>query len=107
MSYKLIKIPYFFGFTGFTLYPFIFDVKGKVDIDHEMIHIQQQEPYYKHGWYFGIALWIFLYFCVLPYKYHPWRTKWELEAYTKGSKLSKERAQRIIDANYYKSIDKL
>jgi hypothetical protein len=104
MDYKIKNIPYFFGFTGFTWFPYVFSVKGQVDLPHEEVHLKQQEPYYRYGWHFGIVAWMFLYFCCLPYRYHYWRTKWELEAYTKGSKLSEARAQRIIDANYYREI---
>jgi len=104
MNYKIKQIKWWFGFTGFTLYPYIFDVKQQADIPHEVIHLKQQYLFYKYGWYLGVALWLFLYFCVLPYKWHPFRTKWELEPYIKGSGYSEKRAKQIIKEKYYKKV---
>lgn len=101
MFFNLKNISWFFNFSGFTLYPFIFNVNGKIDIDHELVHLKQQHIFYRYGWYFGILVWLFLYFCVLPYKWHPFRTRWEMEAYMKGSGYTKEQAEKIIRDYYF------
>jgi len=104
MAIREIKIPYFFGFAAFTLYPFIFYV-GSLSHStrrHELIHIEQQKAWCK--WYtlyiFGLLAWLFMYLLVLPIGWNYWRYKWEFAAFTRGSGYTDSLTKEILKNNY-------
>jgi len=66
-------------------------------IKHEMIHSRQQHDW---GW-FLLPVWIFCYLLVLPILWNPFRYKWEMEAYTKGSGYTKKQAKLILGSAAY------
>jgi hypothetical protein len=68
------------------------------ELAHEMIHVRQQEEV-------GIVKFLFLYMLCLPLFWNPWRTKWELEAYTKGSGLTAAQAHRLLESWAYGKDD--
>ena len=101
MLIKLIKIKWWFGFVGFTIYPYIFNVNlGEKDLKHEKIHLEQQRKWYQTGWYFGVALWLGLYLLALPIGYNPFRWKWEYEAYSKGQEYKDTIIKKILKNSY-------
>lgn len=61
---------------------------------HEEIHSRQQKE-------IGILRFLFFYLFVLPLFWNPWRYKWELEAYTKGTGLSEKEAIEMIRGRTY------
>lgn len=76
----------------------IYFPKGKFPsqqiINHEMIHMKQQQEC-------GLFKFLLLYGLVLPFLWNPWRFKWEYEAYTKGSKFSSKRTiKELRSVNY-------
>ena len=63
-------------------------------IEHEKIHIEQQSVV-------GIIKFIFLYLFCCPFFYNPWRWKWEMEAYVKGSGYRDEYAMMLLQSYRY------
>lgn len=91
---KVVNLPWGLWFAGFTMYPFVFlTTRAKEGssqygstLDHEMIHIEQQERWWRWGGPIGWILWFLLYTLVLPVGWNPFRWKWEYEAFEKGSR---------------------
>jgi hypothetical protein len=63
-------------------------------IAHEKIHLAQQRK-------LGKWKYLFLYLFCCPFFWNPWRYKWEMEAYTKGSKFSKLTAKKLLQSSAY------
>lgn len=63
-------------------------------IAHEEVHEKQIE---REGWF----KFYFLYLFCLPFFFNPWRKKWELEAYQKGTGLSVADAEDKIRGTPY------
>lgn len=104
MAVKFIRIKWWFGFGAVTIYPFIFYV-DKLDHytrRHELIHIEQQKRWFK--WYTlyipGLLAWYFCYLALLPVGINPFRYKWEMDAFTRGSGYSEEMTKEILKKNY-------
>ena len=99
---RIVKIKWWFGFTGITQYPYIFilDPNQKKWLDHEVIHFYQQEQWFKWGWFVGTWIYRVLYYLALPVGWNPLRYKMELEAYMRGSRLSEKQAKNKIRKSY-------
>ena len=67
---------------------------GASTLRHELIHEQQQEDIGK--WKF-----LFLYLFCCPLFYNPWRYKWEMTAFIKGSYYSKSVAKSKLKSLTY------
>jgi hypothetical protein len=63
-------------------------------IRHESIHMAQQKEV-------GLIKFMFLYLFCLPCFYNPWRKKWELEAYAKGSGITETAARNLLSTSLY------
>ena len=63
-------------------------------IEHEKIHIEQQSVV-------GLIKFVFLYLFCCPFFYNPWRWKWEMEAYTTGSRWNGADAEKILGSFAY------
>jgi len=63
-------------------------------LEHELIHIKQQQEV-------GLVKYLFLYLFALPFGWNPWRYKWEFEAYTEGSGMTEEHARSILHSSSY------
>jgi hypothetical protein len=101
LKVRKVKITKGIGsFVGFTLYPYILYMEEGV-LPHEMIHIKQQEAFWKKAGPLGLLAWLALYFLVLPVGWNPFRRKWETEAYKKGSKYSPEMIEYILRKSYF------
>lgn len=105
MTTKFIKVKWWFGFSAFTLYPFIFYVGtlGNLTRKHELIHIDQQKRWCKWYtlWIVGLIAWFFMYLLILPVGWNYWRYKWEREAYTKGSGINEALTKKILSRDYF------
>ena len=104
MAIREIKIKWFFGFAGFTVYPFIFHV-GEMSQQtrrHELLHIDQRKRWFKWFtlWYGGLIAWLFMNGLVLPVGWNYCRYKWEYEAYTKGSGYTDDLTKTILKDSY-------
>lgn len=89
--------------TGMTVYPYIIltpvSRKDKRLINHEKIHIKQQEELFKKYWYFGVAWWWVKYLCSRQFRFSQ-----EYEAYQKGHKLSHNQIMIVWNSQYDKGI---
>lgn len=63
--------------------------------------IRHEEVHERQWMEVGFLKFYFLYLFCLPVLWNPWRKKWELEAYTEGSKLSEKDAKRILASYRY------
>lgn len=63
-------------------------------LKHEKIHVLQRQKY-------GAFLFYFLYLFALPFVWNPFRYKWEMEAYIKGSKLNEKEAKKLLQSPMY------
>lgn len=84
-----------------TLWDTIYYPKGlppsEVIVRHEEIHSRQQ-----HEWgRLALPLWVFCYLFVLPVLWNPFRKKWEMEAYIKGSGIDEQMAREILSGKAY------
>ena len=88
---------------GMAIYPYVILVKtsrkDKRLINHEKIHIKQQEKLFKKYWYFGVALWWIKYLCSKQFRF----TR-EYEAYQKGHKLNHKQIMEVWNNQYKKGI---
>jgi hypothetical protein len=63
-------------------------------IAHEEIHARQQQAV-------GVVKFCLLYLGALPLLWNPWRWKWEFEAYTEGSKYSRQITVQLLKSYRY------
>jgi hypothetical protein len=95
----LWKLTYPFAHRNFTTvgrtlyYPQGF-IPTKRIIAHEQIHMAQQKEV-------GLLKFLFLYLFCAPLWRNPWRWKWEMEAYTLGSRYTKRQAANILQSKAY------
>lgn len=61
---------------------------------HEEIHARQMKDN-------GVFVYYFVYLLLFPLFYNPWRKKWEMEAYMKGSGLTEEDARAKLRTAMY------
>lgn len=66
---------------------------------HEEIHEKQAKR--TGGWFIWTWLYLIGFPLGLPFFWNPWRKKWELEAYIKGTGFSKEAALQAISGKAY------
>jgi hypothetical protein len=102
INFKIIKIGWFFGFSGLTIYPLIFNVSlSGWGLKHEKIHLEQQHKWYSVLWYFGVLAWLFCYLMILPVGWNPFRYKWEYEAYKNGQGYSDMKIREVLKKEYF------
>jgi hypothetical protein len=81
------------SFRPYLFIPFPHQVPSDV-IEHERIHFEQQRIV-------GRWLFSFLYLFAFPFLWNPWRFRWELEAYEKGSGKSRKDAIKLLRSKTY------
>jgi len=102
---KLIfkDIRWFFGYDAIAWYPIAYIVKDSKTIrNHETVHLEKhQYKFYKYGWHFGLILYRFLYFLVLPIGWNPIRKWAEKEALIQGNGCTEKQAEALIKLKYF------
>ena len=103
---KVIQLSFrWFGAVAFTSWPFIFltkDFLGMSETDrrcvmqHEQIHIAQQQRWVVYGLGVGLLVYHFLYMLCLPFYWNYWRRKWETEAYSQADGMSLEEINDML-----------
>lgn len=105
MKHRKIKIPWFFGYGGITIYPFSFIVREYWDDNklqkHEQVHYEQQQKWYDKAWFFGILAHRLLYYLFLPIGWNPIRWAHEVEAFIKGNGMSLTSAKERVKREYF------
>ena len=100
---KLVK-SLFGDFAGMTIYPFVVLCEGyekdKRLVAHELVHIEQQDKYWKWLGPLGLLTWWFLYGCVLPVGWNRFRANAEIEAYQKGQGYGMGLIGKILRESY-------
>lgn len=92
------------GAAGVTIFPFIFinpAYESQKLLDHELIHFNQQKRWALYGLGIGLLVWFFLYLCILPIGWNPFRYKWESEAYRTANFLSNKEIKQKLQARPY------
>jgi hypothetical protein len=74
---------------------------GDEALEHELVHIRQQERWLVRGLGVGLPLWFFLYLFALPVGWNPWRRRWEAEAYRRDGR-SEAEIERILSGPPYR-----
>jgi hypothetical protein len=79
---------------GDTIYYSKDTYPSEKSIAHEEIHLRQKKEV-------GSLKFHLLYLFALPFLYNPFRYKWEMEAFTKGSGISADDAKRLLKGPSY------
>ena len=108
MNPRVVHLPFNFPGTtlGVTVWPFIFLAQRTQEMPsarltllaaHESVHFRQQAAFAKWGlWLPGLLVWGALYLLCLPVGWNPFRRRWEMEAYTLGSRLDPAEARWML-----------
>ena len=98
-----VHLPVRLWFVGLTIYPFIFLTKTHSvgTIEHERIHIRQQDKWWAWAGPLGLLLWFSLYLIVFPIGWNPFRWKWEYEAYSEANGYVDEKIREKMKKSPY------